>query len=1123
IANISEFTGRTWLLPVIRNWFEQTNDRIFILIGGPGAGKSMLAAWLTGEGPEPNEAGSKLQLEKIRSSIKASHFCIAETGMNSPRAFAEAMASQLTKKVIGFSDAMSETLKDQIQISVNVHVGEGNVTGVYIEKLNLGGLSDELSFDRILRDPIKKLYDGGFNEPIILLVDSLDEAMSYSGSIKIIELLAKLEDLPDKIRLIVTTRPDPRVLKYFPDSRKYDLIKDAPPDVNDIELYLEGRFLGLESGLRKRLVSRISRAADGNFLYTSFVVRDMLERFPNAQDWEIIYLPKGLSGIYHNFLTRELGKDEKRWYNDFKPLLGFIAVAYGEGLSRSQINRISGKDLEYSLRACKQYLEGELPEGPFRPFHRSFADFLLEDEENLDYHINAIEFHNEIINFYLGTYSNQWIDCDIYGLNYLPNHLFKAEQHQKLKDLLLDFSWIRAKLEKTNVQSLLLDYDLLSSDTELGYVQEAIQLSAHVLAQDNKQLPSQLYGRLICQESPRIQEMLKQITEFKTYPWLHPLTPSLVQAGGPLLRTLEGHTESVKGVAVIPDSRLAVSASRDNSLKVWDLENGKHLRTLRGHSYWIDAVAVTLDGKKAISASWDNTLKVWDLETGKELRTLEGHIEPVVGVAVTPEGRIVVSASRDNTLKVWDLESGKELKTLEGHTNYVNAIAVTPDGKRAVSASDDGMLKVWDLENGKELMALRGHETLVNAVALTPDGREAISASEDKSLKVWDLRTGKELRTLRDHSNWIDAVAVTPNGKQIISGSRDKSLKVWDLESGKELKTLEGHTNYVNAVAVTSNGKWAISASEDKSLKVWDLNVAEQLITLAGHGNCITGIAVTLDGKQAISVSWDDSLRVWDTESGKNLMTFKISPGSSLGVAVMPDGKRAITASWDNSLKILNLESGEELVSLAGHIDCVNGIAVTSDGRWIISASDDKTLKIWDLLKGEELRTLVGHNDSVTGVAITLDGKRIVSASRDNTLKVWDIGSCRELRTYKGHRRNVNAVAISPDCKQVVSASDDKTLKVWDLESGRELMTLEGHDGSVLGVAFTPNGKGIVSASDDKTLKVWDLESGKIIASFSGEGPIAVCSIGLNCRIIAGESAGRIHFLKLEMSRERPL
>ena len=70
----------------------------------------------------------------------------------------------------------------------------------------------------------------------------------------------------------------------------------------------------------------------------------------------------------------------------------------------------------------------------------------------------------------------------------------------------------------------------------------------------------------------------------------------------------------------------------------------------------------------AVSASDDKTLKVWELGSGRELRTLTGHTDMVKAVAVTPDGRCAVSASEDKTLKVWELGSGRELRTLTGHT-----------------------------------------------------------------------------------------------------------------------------------------------------------------------------------------------------------------------------------------------------------------------------------------------------------------------------------------------------------------------------------------------------------------------------------------------------------------------
>ncbi len=137
--------------------------------------------------------------------------------------------------------------------------------------------------------------------------------------------------------------------------------------------------------------------------------------------------------------------------------------------------------------------------------------------------------------------------------------------------------------------------------------------------------------------------------------------------GTALVRTLTGHTDLVTGVALSGDARLAVSASLDKTLKVWDLESGRELQTLTGH---MDEVLGR--GADAWTDGWwsrrlgDWTLKVWDLASGRTLRTLSGHSRKVRAVAVTQDGRRGVSASNDQTLKVWDLRSGRELYTLSG-------------------------------------------------------------------------------------------------------------------------------------------------------------------------------------------------------------------------------------------------------------------------------------------------------------------------------------------------------------------------------------------------------------------------------------------------------------------------
>ena len=299
---------------------------------------------------------------------------------------------------------------------------------------------------------------------------------------------------------------------------------------------------------------------------------------------------------------------------------------------------------------------------------------------------------------------------------------------------------------------------------------------------------------------------------------------------------LESHTGYVTGVALSEDGQLAVSASADHTLKVWDVGSGRELRTLAGKN-WFTGVALSGDGRLAISASVWGT-DVWDVASGHTLpwqadyrpSTSVGRMSPRVktyrgryttlGVALSEDGQLGVSA-HERALEVWEVTSMRALPTQESHTHRVHGVALSEDGRLAVTASADRTLKVWDMASGRELRTLEGHTNAVYGVALSRDGHLAVSASGDKMLKVWDVESGRELRTLEGHTDAVYGVALSEDGQLAVSASGDKMLKVWDVASGRVLRTLEGHTDSVRGVALSRDGRLAVSASFDKTLRVW--------------------------------------------------------------------------------------------------------------------------------------------------------------------------------------------------------------------------------------------------------------------------------------------------------------
>ncbi len=673
--------------------------------------------------------------------------------------------------------------------------------------------------------------------------------------------------------------------------------------------------------------------------------------------------------------------------------------------------------------------------------------------------------------------------------------------------------------EAIRLHDLELDYVRARySDREaLRLIHGAIRLSAHIIARDPEQFASQVVGRLLPhQESVSIQRFTNSVSVGTPSPWLRSLWPTLHPPGTSLIRTLKGHSDDVRGVALSKDGRRAVSASGDETLKVWDVESGRALRTLEGHTDIVYSVALSGDGRFAVSASMDETLKVWDVESGRALRTLEGHFAAVNAVAVSEDGRRVVSGSSDHTVKVWDLESGTELHTLLGHADVVIAVAISGDGRRAVSASLDQTLKVWDVEGESELHTLQGHSDGVYGVALSGNGLRAISASSDKTLKVWDVEGGRELRTLEGHSSIVRGVAMGADGRRAVSAAEDRTLKVWDIESGSELRSLRGHADIVFGVAVSADERLAVSASRDKMLMVWDVESGRELRTVEGHADAVTAIAASGNGRRVVSASRDKTLKVWDVGSGHELRTLKGHSEAVTAVAVSEDGRWAISASEDQTLIVWDVENGSQLRTLTGHSDYVVGVALSADGRRAISASGDEMLKVWDVDTGSELRTMDSHAPYIYGVALSGDGKRAVSASGDETLQVWDMENGRALRRMQGHSGWVYNVALSGDGKRAASASRDKTLKVWDVDTGRELRTMEG-ESDYVGVGLSRDGRRLASASLDQSLKIWDSESGELLATFTCDAAAWCCAF-LNDRVLtAGDVDGRVYLLRLEV------
>ena len=495
---IQNFTGRQWVFEKIHKWLSDPNSsRYFLLTGEPGSGKTAIA------GQVYQRRLNQLAIFKnsIANFPNATHFCSASRSTwVDPKNFSESIALQLSQ-IYEYAEVLLNIGEKEVNICVQQNLGtvkDSTAQGVVINNLDVSGLrSGQEAFNRVVLDPLNTIYSNGFDKPITILVDSLDEALTFEGKKTIVDLLSAVQDLPQQVRFLLTSRPKIEALEPLQDRAVVcsltmgEGLQHSQKDVNQYVWQALKQQPELVTQLAPNLpqgsfVTTVSAKSDGNFLYVTYLLK-MLAQGQEITKTTLEQLPDGLDGIYREFLYRLVGKDRQTWRSQYAPVLGSLASAQ-EALTKEQLagfTEMSKSEVAGVLEELQQFLDVDksLPasQRTYAIYHRSLANFLQDEDRAGSYWCDAQEQHQRIVDYYRAGVK-LWLDIDWtsikdnYAFRYLPYHLKQAGQHQDLCKLLTcSANWMHAKF--------------IHYSSDEGYVTD-LQLALNAF--DNARLPEQV-------------------------------------------------------------------------------------------------------------------------------------------------------------------------------------------------------------------------------------------------------------------------------------------------------------------------------------------------------------------------------------------------------------------------------------------------------------------------------------------------------------------------------------------------------------------------------------------------------------------------------------------------------
>ncbi len=495
------FLQRDNLAREIQKVIKEDPCRFVLISGAPLTGKSTIMAQLAMDHPDwqryfiRRDQRTPLGDPGVRSFLLQCGFQLASLH---PELFKPAQirasVETIVKRVESSGTVISARIKRIIaspfvqtilEVRTQVEETKGVVHGLEVGEwvddprlLSPGDLA-ELALFR----PARTLQEN-HGEPLVILIDALDELRYHSQPESLLDWLEGLGDLPENIRFVLSSRDDEALLGAFCRAQEHRLHKidldtslDAEDDVRAYanrlaEDELIRDFLkGKEPGFVNRAIS----IAGNNLGYLDILARAIHQAIQQNDEaqlqalLELRGLPDTLHGLYTHFLDlvrrsveREvvelttLPGDEQEylrtWPAVIKKILSVLTVAsrplgIGQIIALGDIHAREDYIHDCHLRLL-QFLDAS--SGRYHFFHASLAEFLgqnsLQNQANtLAFYVNTIDWHRHIADYYRLRYQDNWTDCDDYGLEHTLYHLLNAnlsftELENTIADLLtVDF------------------------------------------------------------------------------------------------------------------------------------------------------------------------------------------------------------------------------------------------------------------------------------------------------------------------------------------------------------------------------------------------------------------------------------------------------------------------------------------------------------------------------------------------------------------------------------------------------------------------------------------------------------------------------------------------------------
>lgn len=309
---------------------------------------------------------------------------------------------------------------------------------------------------------------------------------------------------------------------------------------------------------------------------------------------------------------------------------------------------------------------------------------------------------------------------------------------------------------------------------------------------------------------------------------------------------------------------LAAVSRRDAAIKVWRRESPEGGRYRLSHPSPVQGFVISRDSRWLATATRNQTIHLWDPNARKQLTSIKGSGK----LCFTRKGELLYF--HEGKAHLWDPDTRTHLRSFPVPGKPVKEALLSPS-ERYLGLWLESSLGVWDMKTGARMweLDLRRPSTL-KPLCFSPDEKTVAFAFSGTGIRMYDVQTGTPktnswpplVKSSMDSGRFITGVGFSPEGELFahgydVQGSLANSRHgIWQVRSATAIRDRSVLRWMFPAPALTTDSaRWARKAGLiSTAVLVSDLDYDETLVRVEGHKLQLQQVGFSPDGRHLVTL-----------------------------------------------------------------------------------------------------------------------------------------------------------------------------------------------------------------------------------------------------------------------------